>query len=211
MIAPYYGLALRNRTPVSARTPAPDIGERFGRMRETGERSVAEPFTGITTDGTVIPGLFPIQTTGVSTEPIRRAAIEFLDVLTSEQRQQASFEVSSDAWRRWWNIHPYLMRHGVQLEDLDDHQREVALRLVASTLSASGFRTARDVMRLNHTVGEITGSWTEYGEWVYFVSMFGQPSAHEPWGWQIDGHHLIVNCLVLGDQMVATPMFMGSE
>ena len=24
MIAPYYGLALRNRTPVSARTPAPD-------------------------------------------------------------------------------------------------------------------------------------------------------------------------------------------
>ena len=28
-------------------------------------------------------------------------------------------------------------------------------------------------MRLNHTVGEITGSWTEYGEWVYFISLFG--------------------------------------
>jgi hypothetical protein len=211
MIAPYYGLALRNRTPVSARTPAPDVGERFGRMRENGERSVGEPFTGITTDGTVIPGLYPLQTTGVSTEPIRRAAIEFLDVLTPEQRQQASFEVSSDAWRRWWNIHPYLMRHGVQLEHLADHQREVALRLVASTLSASGIRTARDVMRLNHTVGEITGSWTEYGEWVYFISIFGTPSATEPWGWQIDGHHLIVNCFVLGDQIVATPMFLGSE
>ena len=103
------------------------------------------------------------------------------------------------------------MRHGVLLEDLDDDQREAALRLVEQTLSASGFRTARDIMRLNHTIGEITGSWTEYGEWVYFISLFGEPSEHEPWGWQIDGHHLIVNCFVIGDQVVITPVFMGSE
>jgi hypothetical protein len=180
-------------------------------MRENGERSVREPFKGITADGTIVPGLFPVQATGVSTEPIRRAAIEFLEVLDLGQRQQAMFELTSDAWRRWWNIHPYLMRHGVQLENLADHQRQAALRLVEQTLSASGLRTARDVMRLNHTVGEITGSWTEYGEWVYFVSVFGQPSDREPWGWQIDGHHLIVNCFVLGDQIVATPMFLGSE
>jgi hypothetical protein len=97
------------------------------------------------------------------------------------------------------------------LEDLADHQREAALRLVEQTLSVSGFRTARDIMRLNHTVGEITGSWTEYGEWVYFISVFGTPSADAPWGWQIDGHHLVVNCFVLGDQLVITPVFMGSE
>ena len=211
MTAPYGGLGLRKRTPVSARTPAPDVGERFARMRENGERSVREPFVGITTDGAIVPGLYPIQTTGVSTEPIRRAAIEFLEVLDPAQRQHASFDLTSDAWRRWWNIHPFLMRHGVQLDDLADHQREAGLRLVESTLSATGFRTARDVMRLNHTVGEITGSWTEYGEWVYFISVFGQPSEREPWGWQIDGHHLIVNCFVLGDQLVVTPMFMGSE
>jgi hypothetical protein len=211
MIAPYDGLGLRKRTPVAARTPAPDVGERFGRMRENGERSVGEPFKGITTDGTIVPGLFPIQQTGVSTEPIRRAAIEFLEALSPAHREQASFEVTSDAWRRWWNIHPFLLRHGVLLEELSEHQREVALRLIESSLSASGFGTARDVMRLNHTVGEITGSWTEYGEWVYFISVFGQPSADEPWGWQIDGHHLIVNCFVLGDQISVTPMFMGSE
>jgi hypothetical protein len=103
------------------------------------------------------------------------------------------------------------MRHGEQLEDLKYEQRAAALRLVESTLSASGFRTARDVMLLNHTISEITGSWTEYGEWVYFISIFGEPSEQEPWGWQIDGHHLIVNCFVLGDQLVITPVFMGSE
>jgi hypothetical protein len=180
-------------------------------MRDNGDRLVADPFKGITTDGNVVPNLFPVTTTGVPTEPIRGAALAFLEALDATQRQQARFELASDAWRRWWNIHPFLMRHGVLLEDLKDEQREAALRLVDQTLSASGFRTARDIMRLNHTIGEITGSWTEYGEWVYFVSIFGEPFADEPWGWQIDGHHLIVNCFVIGDQVVITPVFMGSE
>jgi len=180
-------------------------------MRDNGERLVREPFKGITTDGTVVPGLYPLATTGVSTDPVRRAAIEFLDALDAEQRQRVMFDMTSDAWRRWWNIHPFLMRHGLLLEDIEDDKRQAALRLLERTLSAGGYQTARDIMRLNHTVGEITGSWTEYGEWVYFISMFGQPSEHEPWGWQIDGHHLIVNCVVIGDQVVITPVFMGSE
>ncbi len=33
----------------------------------------------------------------------------------------------------------------------------------------------------------------------------------EPWGWQIDRRHLIVNCFIYGDQMVMTPDFRGSE
>src|SRR5215207_5856936 len=211
MSTAYYGLAARKRQPVAARELAPELGERFGRMRENAQRLVGEPFKGVTTDGNVVPGLYPLMTTGVSTEPIRRAANEFLDVLDADQRQKGRFDIASDAWRHWWNIHPFLMRHGVLLEHLADDQRELALRLVEQTLSASGLRTARDIMRLNHTIGEITGSWSEFGEWVYFISVFGEPSEHAPWGWQIDGHHLIVNCFVIGDQVVITPVFMGSE
>ena len=209
--APYHGLALRKRTPTSSRTLAPDVGERFSGMLATGESLVREPFKGVTTDGSVVPGLYPLKRTGVPTQPIRQAAREFLDLLDADQRQRATFEITSDAWRRWWNIHPFLMRHGLLLEDLPDQQRDAALQVVQQTLSATGFQTARDIMRLNHTIGEITGSWTEYGEWVYFISFFGEPSETEPWGWQIDGHHLIVNCFVIDDQVVITPMFMGSE
>lgn len=180
-------------------------------MLANGEKLLGEPFKGVTTDGSVVPGLYPLKSTGVPTEPIRRAAVDFLDLLDDDQRQRATFEMTSDAWRCWWNIHPFLMRHGLLLEDLPDPQREAALRIVQQTLSATGFKTARDIMRLNHTIGEITGSWTEYGEWVYFISLFGEPSATQPWGWQIDGHHLIVNCFVIGDQVVITPLFMGSE
>lgn len=35
--------------------------------------------------------------------------------------------------------------------------------------------------------------------------------APQPWGWQMDGHHLVINYFVLGDQVVMTPTFMGSE
>ncbi|MBV9602173.1 MAG: DUF3500 domain-containing protein, partial [Chloroflexi bacterium] len=50
-----------------------------------------------------------------------------------------------------------------------------------------------------------------YGEWLYWLSIFGRPSTDEPWGWQIDGHHLIINCFVIGDQLVLSPTFLGSE
>jgi hypothetical protein len=39
----------------------------------------------------------------------------------------------------------------------------------------------------------------------------GKPSEKEPWGWQLDGHHAIINYFVLGDQVVMTPLFVGSE
>ena len=39
----------------------------------------------------------------------------------------------------------------------------------------------------------------------------GEPSATQPWGWQIDGHHLDINYVVIGDQVVMSPVFIGSE
>ena len=66
-------------------------------------------------------------------------------------------------------------------------------------------------MHLNETVMEMTGRLAEYGEDLYWLSIMGTPSATEPWGWQWDGHHLIINYFVLGDQVVATPTFLGAE
>jgi hypothetical protein len=67
-------------------------------------------------------------------------------------------------------------------------------------------------MRLNETLGELTGNnFVEYGERKYWISVMGEPSATEPWGWQLDGHHLNLNYFVLGDQVVMTPAFWGSE
>jgi hypothetical protein len=200
----------RQRPHLFARGPF-ELPERMQGYKSGGDSAVAQPFKGLTTDGNVVPGLYGIRGTGVSTEPIKRAAEAFLASLDDDQRASASFPLDSDVWRRWSNIHVFVMRHGAGLETMRPAQREQALGLLRAALSPSGFATSRDVMRLNETIREITGRDDEYGEWLYWVSVMGTPSATEPWGWQIDGHHLIVNCFVLGDQVVMTPMFMGSE
>jgi hypothetical protein len=205
------GLTLRQRTPASARDRSAGLPSNLQRYADTGEALVAEPFRGVTADGTVVPDLFALQATGVSTRPLLEAAQAFLASLRPGQRERVGFPLESDAWRRWSNIHPFVMRHGVALDELGDGPRERALALLRESLSAAGYQTARDVMRLNEYVRTFTGSDAEYGEWLYWVSVMGTPSATEPWGWQMDGHHLIVNCFVLGDQVVMTPMFMGSE
>jgi hypothetical protein len=66
-------------------------------------------------------------------------------------------------------------------------------------------------MRLNETLAELTKRFEEYGEGLYHLTVMGKPSDTEPWGWQLDGHHLVVNYFILRDQVVMTPAFMGSE
>ena len=67
-------------------------------------------------------------------------------------------------------------------------------------------------MRLNDTLAELNGgNFDEFGQGHYWVTVMGEPDADRPWGWQLDGHHLVINYFVLGDQVVMTPTFMGSE
>jgi hypothetical protein len=200
----------RNRPSTPAKHPF-DLPDGLQRQLARAQANLAAPFKGITTDGYVRPGLYALRQTRISAQPIIDAAETFLASLSPEARVTASFDVDSVEWRNWSNIHPYLCRHGVCLDDLHDDQKHAALALVRTSLSAAGYATARDVMKLNEHIREITGREAEYSEWYYWMSVFGTPSATAPWGWQIDGHHLIVNCFVLGDQLVMTPTFMGSE
>jgi Protein of unknown function (DUF3500) len=201
---------LRERPPTLAIRPF-DLPPRLKPMLDRAHAGLAEPFRGIATGDGIVPGLFSVEQAGVSLAPVLEAARSFVAALTAGQRKAACFAIDDEAWRKWSNIHPWLMRHGVCLADLGRDQRETALALMQQSMSASGYRLARDVMKLNEHALEITGKPDEYGEWLYWVSIFGTPSPDEPWGWQIDGHHLNVNCFVLGDQLVLTPNFMGSE
>ena len=190
---------------------AEDTRARFRKMSEEAERSgLAEPFKGITTHGNVVNGLFPIKPTGVSTAPARQAAEKFLASLTTEQRAKVLFPIDDAEWRKWMNQHFY-QRQGLSFQEMTPPQREAAFGLMSASLSAKGARLTRDIMRLNETLAELTDDHEFLGEWLYFITIMGKPSAAEPWGWQLDGHHGIINYFVLGDQVVMTPYFAGSE
>ncbi len=156
------------------------------------------------------PGLFTIRSTGVTTKPVMQAAAAFIASLTPEQRKTTTFPVDDTEWRRWNNVHR-AVRAGIAFKDMTEEQRARGYALLQAGLSARGLEKTRNVMKLNHTIAEITNNYTEYGEGLYNLTVMGEPSATEPWGWQLEGHHLIVNYFVLGDQVVMTPTFMGSE
>jgi hypothetical protein len=201
-------LTAPGESSATRQTPT-DRSRQMSRDAET--RGLAEPFKGITTNGKVVPDLFAIRSTGVSTMPVQKAAVAFLKALTADQRARTTFPVEDDEWRKWMNQHFYV-RQGVSFKEMTDVQRESGLALLRTSLSAKGLALTRDIMRLNHTLGELSGNdFEQYGEWLYHLTVMGEPSEREPWGWQLDGHHVIINYFVLGDQVVMTPFFAGSE
>ena len=190
-------------------------GDRADRMRERSRqidaRLADDPYVGIHGSSGIQQGLYRIESTGVSTEPVRLAAEKFLTALSAEQRARTMFPVNDDEWRKWMNQHFYV-RQGVGFDEMDEAQREAAFGLMRASLSADGLKLSRDIMNLNRTLGELNGdNFAEYNEWLYWITVMGKPSADQPWGWQVDGHHLIINYFVLGDQVVMTPLFVGSE
>jgi hypothetical protein len=200
--------SLQTRKPAPPPRPPAEL-LRLSLAAET--PGLADPFTGIRTKSGIEPNLFGIRSTGVSTEPVREAADAFLASLTPAQLGASTFLVEADEWRRWMN-QSFYVRRGVSFLEMNESQRDAAFGLLRAALSAKGLTLTRDIMRLNHTLGELTdNNFEEYGEWLYHLTVMGVPSPGEPWGWQIDGHHLIINYFVLGDQVVMTPTFTGSE
>ncbi|MEY2523003.1 MAG: hypothetical protein QOJ66_1568, partial [Ilumatobacteraceae bacterium] len=169
------------------------------------------PLLGVTTDGTVRSGLRSLGGGKVDTRPIADAASSFLQALTHDQRAQATFPIDAEEWRMWINVHMNHFRHGVMLEDLAQPVRDLALEIVQATMSARGYHHARSIMRVNELIADLSGDHEAFGEWPYFVSIFGLPDSGEPWGWQFDGHHVCVNTVVFDDRIVMTPAFLGAE
>jgi hypothetical protein len=198
----------QSRPPAPPKRP-PEVLKQLSLAAET--PGLADPFRGVTSNGQVEPGLFSIRSTGVSTAAVRAAATAFLAALTAPQRARTLKPADDPEWRKWMN-QSFYVRDGVSFLDMTPVQREAAFGLLRAGLSARGLAQTRDIMRLNETLAELNdGNFDELGEWQYFITVMGTPSATEPWGWQFDGHHAVINYFVLGDQVVMTPSFFGSE
>ena len=159
---------------VGAYAEEADVLERFKEMSARAEeKGLAEPYRGIVIGGEMEEGLFAIKSTGISTEPVMDAANAFTATLTDAQRERTLYPVDDPEWRKWMNQHFYV-RQGVSFEEMDEQQREAALGLLGASLSAKGLELSRDIMRLNHTLGELRdNNFVEFGEWLYSITIMG--------------------------------------
>ncbi len=116
----------------------------------------------------------------------------------------------NDRERQNWSYIPR-SRRGISLKLLDPEQRQMALALLQSGLSASGYEKAQQIMLLETVLAEIEGSSFRDPE-LYFISIFGTPSSHSTWGWRFEGHHLSLNyTLVDGKNLTVVPSFWGAN
>src|SRR6185295_1528769 len=112
--------------------------DNFRRMSVEAEtKGLADPFKGVSTNGTVQPGLFSLRSTGVSTEPVRKAVDRFLGTLTDDQRKRTKYPIDDVEWRKWMN-QDFYVRQGVSFKEMSDSQRDAAFSLMRASLSAKG-------------------------------------------------------------------------
>jgi hypothetical protein len=186
--------------------------EQKGNFSAGAARALGQPFRGVATSDGIDLGLFPIKSTGVSTAPIREAADNFLATLSTADLSRTHFAINDPEWRDWSNVDVGIFpRRGISLEDMTEAQKDAAWNLLMVALSAEGFEQTQNIMKTEQTLFEINGEPIRYGTEKYYFTMMGVPSDDGPWGFQLDGHHLVINYFVLGDQVVMTPAFWGGE
>lgn len=143
-------------------------------------------------------------------EEIADAAVRFLGLLDSDQRARATYALADDE-RFNWNFVP-TTRNGLPLREMTPEQRTAAHTLLRATTSSQGYHKANAVIELERILGLLEGRPERRDPEQYFVTVFGTPSATDPWGWRFEGHHLSLNFASPSNELVVTgPAFMGAN
>lgn len=172
-------------------------------------------FRGVTSDGTMVEGLYPLEPAAPGEEaPIGEmleAVRSLFDAAVPEELNRLRFEADAVDWQTWANPEFMQFDTGVRLEFASKELREAALRLVRAALSPEGYELTRNMMRINGFLGEVVGLPNVLNDFSYNIAVYGEPDPVAPWGWQLFGHHCAVNCLVVEGRMNLSPVFHGAE
>ncbi len=140
------------------------------------------------------------------------SANRFLASLNAEQKAKAQFSFE-DEQRFDFHFIPR-PRKGVPLKDLNEAQRKLAMEFVKTGLGAAGYQKATTIISLEPVLAALEGPNRQHPRdpELYFVSIFGTPSAKAAWGWRFEGHHMSLNFTVVKGELVSnTPLFFGSN
>jgi hypothetical protein len=150
---------------------------------------------------------------------MRDAATAFLATLDAGQKTAATFAFSSDERENWF-FTP-VPRKGLAYFSMTDAQREAAVKLLKTGLSTKGFLKVEAIRSLESILYEIEGEAGKKPDWDgkphrfpdrYLFTIFGTPSATDPWGWRFEGHHISQNWTVVsGAAIASSPQFFGSN
>lgn len=147
-------------------------------------------------------------------DDMQEAVQTFLQTLTPEQRKLVTYPFADDE-RFNWHFVPR-QRKGLTLKQMTPRQRTVAMELIKTGLSQSGYDKATAIMALENVLRVIekranTDTYRDPDNYAFTI--FGDPATDaEPWGWRVEGHHVSLNFSSLTGQVLSvSPMFLGSN
>ncbi len=150
----------------------------------------------------------------VAAERCKTAAQALLATLTPELKPAVAlpFDDKRTAWSYFPNIPQLVQREeGAPLEELTQDQRITAHQLMECGLSSQGYQKVTAIMRLGDPVIRGPAEGRPIGPTFFWLAVFGDPATDEPWGWQLEGHHLALNFTVVDGKVSFTPMFLGAD
>src|SRR5262245_40583819 len=146
-----------------------------------------------------------------------KAATQFLDSLTPDQKARVSFPFDSEERLRWHFIpNEMFPRKVLMIKDMNEAQRRLAHDLLRSGLSARGYLKATSIMELEDILKVIeTGGKFARNKEEYLFSIFGTPAAKGRWGWRVEGHHISLRFTIadgaVSGNLASSPMFFGTN
>lgn len=150
---------------------------------------------------------------GKNLSGISAVANDFLKMLSTKQKEKIQFDFDGNERYNWHYIPK--SRKGVPLKELSESQQKMAMRLLRTALSDTGFKKTTAIIQLEGILRDVEGrpANDEYRDPTnYYFSIFGSPATDSIWGWRLEGHHISLNFSVKDNLLVAgTPGFLGSN
>ena len=152
-----------------------------------------------------------------SAATMAKAANQFLDNLSAEQKAKAAMPFDSDDRLRWHFIpNETFPRKGLMIKEMNEAQRRLANDLLRTGLSARGYNKVTAIIELEDILRAVeTGGKMARDKEQYYFSVFGTPAAKGTWSWRVEGHHISIRFTIADGatrgHLSSSPMFLGSN
>ncbi len=127
-----------------------------------------------------------------------------IETAPKDSRNSLNYCVGDQEMYSWTNV-PGRRPGGLRMGDLERNARWLVWDALRLLLSERAFTKVR---QLAIVIQRASGSEREHD---YTVAVFGNPLEDSAWGFQFDGHHIALNFLVHGNDLILAPMFIGAQ
>ncbi len=134
-----------------------------------------------------------------------------IDVLDDATREKLILDLDNED-RQHWHYYPDIIpRKGLRLKELSKEKIFRIMNILENVLSEQGTEKTKRIIDLENILFFRSGS-SSRDPLKYYFTLFGKPSNKNLWGLQFEGHHISLNFLFNGNQIVSSaPRFFGAN